>query len=168
MQSKLTIIRDTREHTTSYDFASYPDVVVETATLETGDFGLFGFTDRQVGNYRIIDGKVDKRAQQWPLLPTNITTTGCEHQGKHHSNETSICEKWPRDLSRGFRSDELGGACGFPPFWPTVGQELYVLNNSKFRKGKPWKPTHKVKVKWWGKTHIHSMKTSTVKTQTSW
>lgn len=55
IQAPLTIIRDTREHETSYDFAGYPDVVVIDDCLPVGDFSLPGFTDRIAIERKRID-----------------------------------------------------------------------------------------------------------------
>ena len=41
----LRIIRDSREQN-GYTFSGFPDVTATTGTLATGDYSLFGFTDK--------------------------------------------------------------------------------------------------------------------------
>jgi len=70
---KLTIVRDTREHATSYDFAGYPDVVVIDGCLPAGDFSIPGFTDRCALERKRLDDLIGCLSQDRDRFERELT-----------------------------------------------------------------------------------------------
>jgi ERCC4-type nuclease len=94
-EHKLTIIRDTREHTTSYDFAGYPDVVVIDDCLTVGDFSLPGFEDRISLERKRLDDLIGCLSQERARFERELA------RARNFEMFAIICECSLSDLTNG-------------------------------------------------------------------